>query len=106
MTKSIPIFQARASVSFSMIPDADGKPESSKVDPEELARLLAIELAQKRAAWAGAEARHRNIRMVSFFFLAIVIMGALVGFFFIFTSLTQNRVSPEPRPTATSSPSP
>ncbi len=87
-----------------MIPDAEGKPESCQTDPEQLVRLLDIELAMKRAAWAEATSRHRKIRTISFLFLALVLMGAMLGFFLIFTSLTQDRVKTGARPVASPRP--
>jgi hypothetical protein len=87
-----------------MISDGDGKPESKKTDAEELARRLEIELAQKRAAWAETGARYRRIRAASLLFLALVVMGALFAFFFLFTHLTQERPARGSQPDATSSP--
>jgi len=80
-----------------MIPDSGGKSESSKTDPEELTRMIELEMAQQRAAWAGAEARHRKIRTMSFAFLAILVIGALLAFFLLFTRLTQERPTPGTR---------
>jgi hypothetical protein len=81
-----------------MMPADDGKPKST--DPDELARLLEIELIQKRAVWKQAAARHRAIRMVSFLFLFLIIMGALLVYFFFFSELSGNR-TPKPTPAAT-----
>ncbi|HEX8280520.1 MAG TPA: hypothetical protein VF551_04025 [Chthoniobacterales bacterium] len=61
--------------------DSNRKPESDESDPAKLARLLEIELMQKRAGWQQAKARRGNYRALSFFFLFIVIAGALVGFY-------------------------
>ena len=72
-----------------MMPDDDGKPKS--IDPDELARLLEIELIQKRANWKQAAARYRAIRMVSFLFLFLVILAALLVYFFVFSDLSGNR---------------
>ena len=88
-----------------MIPEADGKSES-KMDPDELARLLDIELAQKRAAWAEAGQRSRRIRTISFLFLAIVVLGALAAFVMVFTQLPQDRVKQTDRAQPVSSASP
>ncbi len=88
-----------------MIPDGDGKPESGPIDPEQLTRLLDIELAQKRATWAEAAASYHRIRSISLLFLAIVIIGSLLAFFFMYTRLTQERPNPGARPASTSSPS-
>jgi hypothetical protein len=87
-----------------MIPDGDGKSESSKADPEELTRIIELEMAQKRAAWAEAEARHRKIRALSLAFLMIVVIGALLAFFLLFTRLTQDRPAPATRPQSSVAP--
>jgi hypothetical protein len=81
-----------------MIPADDGKPKST--DPQELARLLEIELIQKRAAWKQASARHRAIRMASFAFLFFIIVAALFVYFFVFSDLNENRSAPKPTPAA------
>jgi hypothetical protein len=81
-----------------MIPHANGKPESSRPQAEELAKLLEIELAQRKIEWAAATERYRKIRTASFVFLALMIMGALFAFFFLFTRLP---TAPMNRPTAT-----
>jgi hypothetical protein len=67
------------------MPGNDGKPESTGNDPEQLTRLLELELMQKRSAWQQASARHRAIRSASFFFLFVVILAALVGFYLVFS---------------------
>jgi hypothetical protein len=79
-----------------MIHDDNRKPKSP--DPEELARLLEIELIQKRAAWNQAAARHRAIRMASFAFLFFIIVAALFVYFFVFSDLSGNRPAPNPTP--------
>lgn len=66
--------------------NGEGKRESTETDPAKLAQLLEIELMQKRAAWQQAKARRGNLRAISFFFLFIVIVGALVAFFVFFSS--------------------
>jgi hypothetical protein len=82
-----------------MMSDEDSKPKST--DPEELARLLEIELLQKRNEWKQAAGRARTIRMASFVFLFLVILGALLAYFFIFSELNGNRAAPKPPPAST-----
>jgi hypothetical protein len=82
-----------------MMSDEDSKPKST--DPEELPRLLEIELLQKRNEWKQAAARARTIRMVSFLFLFLVILGALLAYFFIFSELNGNRDAPKSPPAST-----
>ena len=73
----------------------------NEMDPEQVTRLLELELAQKRGAWAQAGARRQKIRTVSFLFLALIVLGALAAFFLLFTRLTQERSGPGARPTST-----
>ena len=65
--------------------DTLGKTESVKNDPGELARVLELELIQKRAAWQRAGARYRAIRTISVIFLFIVIAASLAAFFLFFS---------------------
>jgi hypothetical protein len=65
--------------------NGDSKREPTETDPAKLAQLLEIELMQKRAQWQQAKARRGNLRALSFFFLFIVIVGALVAFFLFFS---------------------
>src|SRR3954471_18840568 len=87
-----------------MIPDGEGKPESNKMDPEQVTRLFELELAQKRAARAEAGARRQKIRTASFLFLALIVLGALVAFFLLFTRLSQEPPGPAAPPKPTSTP--
>ena len=52
-----------------MMPEGATDTNSNESEAEKLARLLELELIQKRAAWKRAGARHRNARMMSFAFL-------------------------------------
>jgi cell division septal protein FtsQ len=65
----------------------DGKQNSARAetDPAELEKLLEIELMQKRAAWARARSRRSGLRALSFLFLFIVVVAALVAFFVYFS---------------------
>ena len=86
-----------------MISDGNGKPESR--DPEQMMKMLEIELAQKRAEFTKTSEHYRGLRTASFLFLALVIMGAvLVFFFFILPRLGGlQQVSPAPASSATPS---
>lgn len=64
--------------------DGNRNPEQ-EVDPEKLAKLLEMELMQKRAGWQQGKQRRNTLRLISFFFLFVVIAGALVAFFFLFS---------------------
>jgi hypothetical protein len=65
-----------------MIPATSGKIESGKNDPVELARLLDIELIQKRAEWQRASRRYRAVKTLSLLFLFLVIAGVILAVFF------------------------
>ncbi len=85
-----------------MISDGNGKPESRQKDADQMMKLMELELAQKRAEWTQASHRYKTLRTASFFFLAIVIMGAMAGFFYVFTQLTGGRpAAPSPTPSVT-----
>ena len=82
----------------------DGKHNPEETDPEKLARLLELELMQKRASWQQKKARRGNLRAMSFLFLFVVIAAALLGFFLFFNpervremgSGSTNSVTPSP----------
>ena len=86
-----------------MNPHSDGKPEP--VDPDQVMRLLEIELAQRRAARQQAGSPYRGFRLASFVFLFAVLLGALLAFYYVFFSggLDDFRSRSEPRPSATPS---
>ena len=63
---------------------------------EELSRLIEIELIQKRAEWQKAGARRKTIRSVSILFLFVVIMGALLAFYFAFSRVNEERGHQKP----------
>ena len=62
---------------------ADGKSEPSKIDPEQLSKLLEIELMQKRAGWQRTVAQRRTFRAFALLFLLLVIVGAIGAYFFV-----------------------
>ena len=86
-----------------MNPHGDGKNEPT--DPEQLLRLLDLELAQQRAARQHAPSPYRGFRMASFIFLFAVLLGAALAFYYVFLSggLDEFRSRNEPRPSATPS---
>lgn len=67
----------------------DGKPEP--IDPEKAARLLELELMQQRAARKQAGSPYRGLRMVSFLFLVMVILGALFALYYVISSRDEMR---------------
>lgn len=86
-----------------MNPHGDGKPEPA--DPEQIARMLDVELMQQRMARQQAGSPYRAFRLASFIFLFAVILGALLAFYYVFYSggLDEYRARNEPRATATPS---
>jgi hypothetical protein len=86
-----------------MNPHGDGKNEPT--DPEQLVRLLELQLAQQRAARLRARSPYRNFRLASFIFLFAVIIGVVLAFYFVFYSggLDEYRSRSQPHPTATPS---
>ena len=81
----------------------DSKPESP--DPDQLLRMIELELAQKRSARARAPSPYRGFRMASFIFIFAVVLGALLAFFYVFYSggLEEIRSRNQSHPTATPS---
>jgi hypothetical protein len=71
-----------------MISDASGK-----ANPNEVEKLLDLELAQKRVEWKRASARHRTFRSLSFVFLFLLIVGALFAFFFVFSRVNEEKAN-------------
>ncbi len=70
--------------------DATG-PKTNEIDPDNLSRLLELELIQKRATWKQAGERYRSIRTAGFVFLFVLIVGCLIGGYFAFMRLNESR---------------
>ena len=72
-------------------------PAEPKVnETETLTRLLELELAQKRANWKHAGERARSIRAAGFVFLFVLILACLVGGYFAFMRVSEQRANPTP----------
>ena len=69
-----------------MTPESNKQPDARETDPEKLAKLLEIELMQKRASWQQAKARRSSYRTMSFLFLFLVIVAAFMAFYFVASS--------------------
>ena len=80
------------------MPDTGGKPESKEHDPEDLGRLIDLELAQKRAAWKRGASRRQKIRVASFLFLFLLIIASLLAFFVLSSRVNQERANPRATP--------
>jgi hypothetical protein len=66
-------------------------------ETETLTRILDLELAQKRATWKQAGERARSIRAAGFVFLFFLILGCLVGGYFVFMRVNEQRPTSPPR---------
>ena len=86
------------------MPDSNRKPEGDEIDA---AKLLEIELMQKRAEWKRAKERRGGLRALSFFFLFAVIVAAIVAFYLFFnparTRELQSRDAGDVEPTPAAS---
>lgn len=80
--------------SFSLKTDSNSKQETEK-----LFQMLEVKLGQERVAWRQAKSKMRAVRTASFLFLFLLILGALIAFYFIFTRAQEQRVN---RPEQTS----
>jgi hypothetical protein len=86
-----------------MNPHRNSKNEPT--DPEQLIRLMDVELAQKRAARQRARSPYRNFRMASFIFLFAVIAGVVLAFYYVFFSGGLDEMRSRKEPAATARPS-
>jgi hypothetical protein len=68
-------------------------PKPNQIDPDNLSRLLELELIQKRATWKQAGERYRAVRAAGFVFLFVLIVGCLVGGYFAFMRMNETRQS-------------
>lgn len=90
---------------FQIMPEGNDKPLPGETDPDKLAKLLEIELMQKRAEWQQVAARGKTLRSISFFFLFIVILAAVIGFYLLLSGgLSGSRTNVPDAPNPTTSP--
>lgn len=87
-----------------MMSDTNGKPESREIEAEQLRKLIELELAQKRVAWKQASARRQKIRVASFLFLFLLIVGSLFAFFLLFSRVNEQRAGQGATPMPSASP--
>ena len=87
-----------------MKPDDNDKPNLP--NPSEMEKLLEIELMQKRAAWQQTKARTGVLRALSFLFLFVVILIALLGFFWFLSPERAGELRARHQEETPSSPSP
>jgi hypothetical protein len=82
-----------------MNPQGNGKNEPT--DPEQLLRLMDLELAQQRAARHRARSPYRSFRLVSFIFLFAVIIGVALAFYYVFIAGGLDQIRSQKEPTST-----
>ncbi len=93
---------------FSMNPPGDGKPEPP--DPDQLLRMLDVELMQQRAVRQRIAARRNNRRALSFLFLFVILAGAAAAAYFAFATgrvedlRARNSVTMTPTPSPSTRP--
>ena len=87
-----------------MNPHGNSKPEPT--DPDQVLRLVELELAQRRAALQQARSPYRGFRLASFVFLFAVLLGIVLAFYYVFYSggLEEIRTRKSAQPTAAPSP--
>ena len=75
------------------MPDpAQFKPK--EIGPDNLSRLLELELIQKRATWKQTGERARSVRAAGFVFLFVLIVACLIGGYFAFMRVSEKRANP------------
>ncbi len=74
------------------------RPETSAApnETEQLTRVLELELIQKRATWKQAGERYRSFRAAGFIFLFLLVIACLVGGYFAFMRVNEQRANPPP----------
>ena len=58
-------------------------------DPDALAKALELELIMKRASWQKMRARRGTWRALSFLFLFLVLLGALLAYFYFSSQMSR-----------------
>ena len=69
------------------------EPKPDEIDANNLSRMLELELIQKRATWKQAGDRYRSFRAAGFLFLFVLIVGCLVGGYFAFMRVNEQRAN-------------
>ena len=65
--------------------------ELTGTNPEELSRLLEIELIRKRAEWHRTTARNKNLKSISLVFLFVVVLAGFAVFYFAYMRASEGR---------------
>jgi hypothetical protein len=60
-------------------------------DAEQLARLLELELIQKRTTWKQAKERKKSFRSLAVLFVFLLFVACMLGLFFAFSRVNEER---------------
>ena len=63
---------------------------------EAIARALELELISKRSAWKKAKARRQTWRTLSILFVLLILLGALLAYFYLVPALSREGKSAPP----------
>jgi cytoskeletal protein RodZ len=80
--------------------------ENKRETAEAFIRSIEVELAGKRARRKRDRERRQAIRLISFSFLSLVILGALLALWFTFSRANEVRSERRPSPSSSASASP
>jgi hypothetical protein len=73
--------------------DQSPRPEG---DPEAVSRALELELISRRAGWQKAKERRQTWRALSILFFLLIVLVALVAYFYLVPELSRERKSSAP----------
>ena len=76
-----------------MMPERAPDTKPNENEAEQLARLLEVELMQKRVQWKQASSRHRSMRTMAFMFVFLLIAACVVAAFFVFSRVNEERTN-------------
>ena len=80
--------------------------EDKRETPEALIRRVEQELAEKRAGWQRDREKQRTLRLLSFSFLSLIILAALIALFLVLSRANEMREERRPSRASTGVPSP
>ena len=72
---------------------SEGRSPVPDEDPEAIAKALELELIQRRSTWQKAKARRQRWRTLSILFVLLVLLGALVAYFYFVPELAREEKS-------------
>lgn len=71
--------------------NSNTKTPSAEIDPDQIARMLDLELNMKRVEWKKAKAKRRSNRMAAIAFLFLLFTGLAMAFLFFFSKVQERR---------------